>query len=66
MICRGVTPKWSTAVSRSLTLPAWRCFQTSTPPGLTSFAAYPFAAPSSQPTNAFSFSGSPRWIDRIT
>ena len=27
MIWRGVTPKWSTAVSRSLTFPACRCFQ---------------------------------------
>ena len=43
MICRGVTPKWSTTESMSSTLPAGRFFQTSTPPGLTSLAAYPFA-----------------------
>ena len=55
MICRGVTPKWSTAASRSLTLPACRFFQTSTPPGLTSFARVrPSPRDSSQAMNAFS------------
>ena len=58
MICRGVTPKWSTGESMLATLPDGWFFQTSTPPGLTSLAAYDFAEPSSQPINALTFCGS--------
>ena len=47
------------------TLPDGRLFHASTPPGLTILAAYDFDAVKSQPTSAFTFSGSPCWIDRM-